>query len=54
VTARIITAMPVYNNAEFILQTLESLARQTVRPDRVIVCDDGSTDRSEEIVRGFK
>src|SRR5260221_5334080 len=46
--------MPVYNNAEFILQTLESLARQTVRPDRVIVCDDGSTDRSEELVRGFK
>jgi glycosyltransferase involved in cell wall biosynthesis len=46
--------MPVYNNAEFILQTLESLARQTFPPDRVIICDDGSTDQSEEIVRGFK
>jgi len=52
-TTRIITAMPVFNNAEFILQTLESLARQTLRPDRVILCDDGSTDKSEEIVRGF-
>ena len=46
--------MPVYNNAEFILQTLESLARQNLQPDRVLVCDDGSSDRSEEIVRGFK
>ena len=53
-TSRIVTAMPVYNNDEFILQTLESLARQTLRPDRVIVCDDGSTDKTQEIVRSFK
>ncbi len=53
-TTRIVTAMPVYNNEEFILQTLESLAKQTLRPDRVIVCDDGSTDRTESIVRGFR
>ena len=46
--------MPVYNNAEFIAQTLESLAKQSLPPDRVIVCDDGSTDQTEEIVRGFK
>jgi hypothetical protein len=53
-TSRIVTAMPVYNNEEFILQTLESLANQSLRPDRVIVCDDGSMDRTEEIVRTFK
>jgi len=52
--SRIITAMPVYNNEAFIQQTLESLARQTFPPDRVIVCDDGSTDRTEAIVREFK
>jgi glycosyltransferase involved in cell wall biosynthesis len=46
--------MPVYNNAEFIVQTIESLAKQTVQPDRVILCDDGSSDQSEEIVRNFK
>lgn len=46
--------MPVYNNAQFIEQTLESLAKQTMPPDRVIVCDDGSNDQTEEIVRGFK
>ncbi len=46
--------MPVYNNAEFIAQTLDSLAKQTLPPDRVILCDDGSTDKTEEIVREFK
>ena len=46
--------MPVYNNEEFILQTLESLASQALPPDRVVVCDDGSTDKTEQIVREFK
>lgn len=46
--------MPVYNNAQFIGQTLESLARQTLRPDRVVICDDGSTDATEQIVKQFK
>lgn len=52
--SRIITAMPVYNNDPFILRTLQSLARQTVRPDRVVICDDGSTDNSRAIVGEFK
>lgn len=52
--SRIVTAMPVYNNEEFILQTLESLANQTMRPDQVIVCDDGSTDGTESMVREFR
>lgn len=51
--ARIITAIPVFNGEAFILQTLESVARQTLRPDRVVVLDNGSTDRTEEIVRNF-
>ena len=42
------------NGEEFILQTLESIARQTLRPDRVVVLDNCSTDRTEEIVRNFK
>ena len=35
-------------------QTLQSLARQTRRPDRVVVIDNCSTDRTEEIVKTFK
>jgi glycosyltransferase involved in cell wall biosynthesis len=52
--SKIITAVPVRNGEEFILQTLESIARQTVRPDRVVVFDNRSTDRTVEIARNFK
>ena len=52
--ATITTAMPVYNAEEFLSQALESLARQTRRPDRVVVIDNCSTDRTPEIVENFK
>jgi glycosyltransferase involved in cell wall biosynthesis len=54
VKAKIITTIPVFNGEAFILQTLASVAAQTLRPDRVVVLDNGSTDRTEEIVRDFK
>ena len=52
--SKIITVVPVKNGEEFIQQTLESIARQTVRPDRVVVFDNRSTDRTVEIARNFK
>ena len=51
---RLITAIPVFNGEAFIGQTLKSVAGQTLRPDRVLVLDNCSTDRTEEIVRNFK
>jgi glycosyltransferase involved in cell wall biosynthesis len=51
---KLITTIPVRNGERFIAQTLESVARQTLRPDRVIVIDNCSTDRTEEIVKNFK
>ena len=51
--ARIITTIPTFNNEAFLEHTLASVARQTLRPDRVIVLDDGSTDRTGEVVRNF-
>ncbi len=53
-STRIITTIPVYNGEKFILQTLQSLARQSLLPDRVLVLDNCSTDRTEEIVRCFR
>src|SRR5215212_2234968 len=52
--AQLITYIPVYNGSEFILQTLQSVAAQTLKPDRVIVQDNLSTDNTEELVKGFK
>jgi glycosyltransferase involved in cell wall biosynthesis len=51
--SNIITVIPVYNGEKFILPTLESIARQSLRPDRVIVLDNCSTDGTEKIVREF-
>jgi hypothetical protein len=51
---RLITYIPVYNGAEFIVQTLESVAKQTLKPDRIIVQDNLSTDNTEQLVKGFK
>jgi glycosyltransferase involved in cell wall biosynthesis len=53
VRTTITTTIPVFNGESFIAQTLESVARQTLRPDRVVVLDNGSTDRTESIVRQF-
>src|SRR5262245_31941438 len=53
-SSKLITVIPVYNGAEFVLQTLESLAAQTLKPDRVIVQDNRSTDKTEELVKSFK
>lgn len=45
--------VPVYNAAETISRTLRSCLTQSVPPLEVLVVDDGSTDRTAEIVAGF-
>ena len=52
--SKIIAAIPVYNGEAFIVQTLQSLANQTLRPDRVIVLDNRSTDDTGQLVKEFK
>ncbi len=42
-----------YNQADFIDQCLASLVAQTLRPARIFVCDDCSTDGTWEAVRGW-
>jgi glycosyltransferase involved in cell wall biosynthesis len=51
--SNIITVIPVYNGEKFIGQTLQSVAAQTRRPDRLIVLDNCSTDNTQNIVKGF-
>ncbi|GGN38151.1 glycosyltransferase family 2 protein [Deinococcus daejeonensis] len=36
--------IPLYNSAEFIRESLESIINQTVLPKKIIIIDDGSTD----------
>src|SRR5437867_1822570 len=48
------TTIPVRNSQAFLLQTLESVAAQTRRPDRVVVLDNCSTDDTPQIAQAFK
>lgn len=45
--------IPVYNAGKYIEQTIESILRQTFQNFEVVVLDDGSTDNSAAIVKGF-
>jgi glycosyltransferase involved in cell wall biosynthesis len=38
--SKLLTIIPVYNGEPFLAQTLESIARQTLRPDRVVMLDN--------------
>jgi len=44
---------PVYNEEKFIVQVIECVIAQTVLPAKWLIVDDGSTDRSGEIIRGY-
>jgi len=45
--------LPVYNVEEFIEQGMDSLIGQTLKRIEIIAVDDGSTDRSLEILKGY-
>jgi len=44
---------PARNEAQFIGQTIESVAAQSVLPRQWVIVSDGSTDDTDSIVRGF-
>lgn len=45
--------IPAHNEADFIRQTLHSLAAQTLLPKKVVVVNDGSTDDTATVVAAF-
>jgi len=45
--------MPVYNGAAYVAQAVESILAQTYRDFEFVIVNDGSTDRSERILRDF-
>ncbi len=44
---------PAHNEERFISKTLESMVAQTLLPERWVIVDDGSTDRTAEIVESY-
>lgn len=44
---------PAHNEERFITKTLDSMVAQTLLPERWVIVDDGSTDRTAQIVDGY-
>ncbi|WP_417898875.1 glycosyltransferase family A protein [Bacillus haimaensis] len=46
--------IPTHDRAELLLQSLESINEQIVRPSEVIVVIDGANEKTERLLQGFK
>ena len=51
---KISVAFIVYNGANYMRTQLDSIIAQTHKVDEIIVCDDGSTDGTKEILEEYK
>lgn len=52
-TARVDVVIPALNEAPHVALCLASVMRQTLRPRRIILVDDGSTDATVEVAEAF-
>jgi glycosyltransferase involved in cell wall biosynthesis len=50
---RISIGLPVYNGERFLAEAIEAVLHQTIPDLELILCDNASTDRTEEICRDY-
>lgn len=46
--------MPLYNHSAYVGEAIESVLNQSLGDFELVVCNDGSTDTSLEVVQSFK
>lgn len=51
--AKVAIIVPCYNQGEYLAECLESVIKQTYSDWVCVVVNDGSTDNTEEVVKGF-
>lgn len=54
VGSRITVLMPVYNAERFLREAIDSILAQSFKPFEFLIIDDGSTDRSVEIIESYR
>lgn len=50
---KISIALTTWNGERYLSKQLESFSAQTRKPDQLVICDDGSSDRTVEICRSY-
>ncbi len=45
--------IPAFNEERFVARAIESVLSQTIRPEQIVVVDDGSTDNTAAVVRQY-
>jgi len=45
--------IPAFNEERFVARAIESVLSQTIRPEQIVVVDDGSTDNTAAVVREY-
>lgn len=51
--SRVSVALCTYNGAKYLAEQLNSILRQTLQPDEIVIIDDCSTDTTLDIIREF-
>lgn len=51
---RVTVLMPVYNGEKYLREAIESILRQTFTDFEFLIINDGSTDKSVEIIESYK
>ena len=47
---KVCVIVPVYNVEKYLRKCLDSLVNQTLKDIEIIIVNDGSTDRSQELI----
>jgi glycosyltransferase involved in cell wall biosynthesis len=51
---KISVALCTYNGEKFLHQQIDSILNQTFKADEIVVCDDGSTDKTHQILNEYQ